>query len=280
MSAWSDTGVSGDEEFWDDADLPVWPFRLALLLGLELWGIFFALLHRASGHSVSYDMAAAMAPSILVALPVGFVARRWGQEWWTSARLGTVVVALGLGGLLLTNLGALREQWLPTESSNHFVAMPEHVGQWQQLTDSASILATEDQVEPLRQRDHPAPNVTSRVFTTSGDRHVAQLILITPDPKGRLRQELQQSRAGVVRQLLEGAGATRPSFVAAGNGLGGRMGCGESVTRGSSRTVTCAWAARTLAGVVVFFADGDPSVSWAGKQARDFRAAVERATPE
>lgn len=260
----------------EEADLPVWPFRLALLLGLELWGIFFALVHRGSGHSASYDLAAAMAPSILVALPVGFVARRWRPSWWTPARLGSALAAVCCAALLLTQLGDLLEQWAPSRASHHFVTMPNRLGPWEQLPDSASILATEDQVEPLRELDDPPAAVTSRVYTTAGDRHVAQLILITPAAEGHLSRELQQSRAGVVRDLLAGAGATRPQFQSVASRLGGRLGCGKSITEGSSRTVTCAWAVSSVAGVVVFFSEGGPSLSWAGQQARSFRDAVER----
>lgn len=266
------TGLAGDRD-----DLPHWPFRLALVLGLELWGIFFAILHRGSGHSVSYDLAAAMAPSMLVALPLGFAARRWGREWWTPARLGTVLWALGLGGLLLTHLPELRESWTSPSEPHRFVAMPTQVGSWQQLEDAATILATDEQVEPLRDLDDPPAQVASRLFTTAEEEHVAQLVLITPDPKGTLRRSLARSRAGVVRDLLGGAGATRPRFQAVGSDLGGRLGCAHSATRGERRTATCAWAVHDVVGLVVFFADEEPSLRWAGRQARSFRDAVERA---
>lgn len=259
------------------SDMPRWPFRLALLVGLELWGIFFAIIHRGSGRSVSYDLAAAMAPSILLALPVGFVARRWAQEWWTPARLCSVVVAVGVAGLLLTHLGELRESWAPASQPHRFVAMPAQVGPWQQLTDAATILSTDEQVEPLRTLDDPPAQVSSRVFTTPGEEQVAQLILITPDPLGDLRRQLARSRAGVVSDLLGGAGATRPRFMSVGSDLGGRLGCAHSEARGTTRTATCAWAVHDVAGLVVFFADDEPSLGWASNQARSFRDAVERA---
>lgn len=267
-----------DDAFWGE-DLPRWPFRLALLVGVELFGIFFALVHRGSGRSASYDLAVAMAPSLLVSLPIGFVARRWGQAWWTPARLCAVTLACSCAGLLASQFADLREQWAPSTRAHTFVTMPERVGTWHQLDDSASVLASDEQVEPLRERDQPPADVTSRVFTTHGDRHVAQLILITPDPRGHLHKELLRSRAGVVRDLLAGAGATRPQFEAVRSTLGGRFGCGHSVTRGSDRTVTCAWAVQSLAGVVVFFAENGPSLSWASTEARAFRQAVERPAP-
>lgn len=267
--------MSGVAEGFED-DLPRWPFRLAVLLGLELWGISFAIIHPGSGHSVSYDLAAAMAPSMLVAIPLGFVARRWARAWWTPARLGTVLALASFGGLVATNYAELREQWSEPKEPHHFVSVPEKVGPWSQLTDAATVLTVDERVEPLRTIDDPPAAVSSRVFATAGEKHVAQLILITPDRRGDLRRQLRESRATVVSDLLGGAGARRPQFLTAGSNLGGRFGCGHGVSRGVGEMVTCAWAVHDVAGIVVFFADDKPDLAWAGKQARAFRDAVER----